>query len=202
MRQRSRAPSSVQRCYAVEFCRQLAIRDPQADGTGNVERLLGRAKDLIDLHPDGWSKDGKHLLFSEVPRNLECAIGQVAFERPSDVTLLVKGASCSTFARVSPDGRWIAYNSGTPAGRFEIFVERYPELGDRQQISTGGDSPVWSPDGRELFFRSLDGRQMFAVPMQPGTRLVAGVPRCCSNPQCPRPGVAIDRMTLPLMDGS
>ena len=47
---------------------ELFVR--RADGTGSVERLLGRAKDLIDLLPDGWSKDGKHLLFSEVPPNI------------------------------------------------------------------------------------------------------------------------------------
>ena len=150
---------------------ELFVR--RADGTGSVDRLLSRAKDLIDLHPDGWSKDGKHLLFTEVPPTLEPAIGQVAFERPSDVKLLVKGA---TFAAVSPDGRWIAYTSGTPAaGQYGIFVEQYPELGDRQQISTGGgDVAVWSRDNRELFFKSLDGRQMFAVPVQSGATLGAG----------------------------
>jgi len=64
------------------------------------------------------------------------------------------------------------------SGREEIYVERYPELGNRQQISTsGGRVPVWSRDGRELFFGSLDGRQMLAVPVQSGTTLVAGRPQ-------------------------
>ena len=156
---------------------ELFVR--QADGTGREERLLGRARDLVDLLPDGWSKDGKQLLFSEVTRSLECTIGQIAFERPSDVKPLVKNDRCSIFATVSPDGRWIAYTSGTPAaGRFDIFVERYPELGSRQLISAGGgDVAVWSRDGRELFFMSMDGRQMFAVPMQSGTTLVADRPQ-------------------------
>ena len=60
----------------------------------------------------------------------------------------------------------------------EIYIERYPELGNRQPISTGGGRlPLWSRDGQELFFSSLDGRQMFAVAVQSGTTLVAGRPR-------------------------
>jgi hypothetical protein len=64
------------------------------------------------------------------------------------------------------------------SGRYEIYVERYPELGDRQPISTGGGRlPLWSFNGRELFFSSPEGRQMFAVDVQPGTKLVAGRPQ-------------------------
>ena len=70
----------------------------------------------------------------------------------------------------------MAYHSSM-SGRSEIYVERYPELGSRQLISTGGGRlPVWSRDGRELFFSSLDGRQMLAVAM-PGTPLAAGRPQ-------------------------
>jgi eukaryotic-like serine/threonine-protein kinase len=64
------------------------------------------------------------------------------------------------------------------SGRFEIYVERYPELGNRQLISTGGGRlPLWARDGRELFFASLDRRQMLAVAVQSGTTFVAGRPQ-------------------------
>ena len=56
-----------------------------ADGTGSDERLLTRAKDLLDLRANGWSADGKQLLFTEVSPSSQCAIGQIAIERPSDV---------------------------------------------------------------------------------------------------------------------
>jgi serine/threonine-protein kinase len=148
-----------------------------ADGTGSDERLLARAKDFIGLLATGWSADGRQLLFTEVPPSFQCAIGQIAIERPSDMKLLVKSEFCNFGATVSPDGRWMAYGS-TASGRPEIYVERYPELGNRQQISTsGGTVPLWSHDGRELFFGSLDGRQMFAVAVQSGTTLVAGRPQ-------------------------
>lgn len=106
-----------------------------------------------------------------------CSIGQIAIERPSDVKVLLKNEFCNDWAAVSPDGRWVAYDSNV-SGRGEIYVERYPELGDRQQISTaGGNRPVWSRNRRELFFASVDRRQMFAVPMQTGPTLVAGRPQ-------------------------
>jgi hypothetical protein len=112
----------------------------------------------------------------------------MAIERPSNANVLVKSESCNAHAAVSPNGRWMAYRSNV-SGQNEIYVERYPELGNRQLISAGGgDVAVWSRDGRELFFKSLDGRQMFAVPMQLGTTLVAGRPQILFESAMPPSG--------------
>jgi hypothetical protein len=57
---------------------------------------------------------------------------------------------------LSPDGHWIAYSSDR-TGNCEIYVEKFPELGTRRQISTaGGAEAAWSPDGRELYYRERD----------------------------------------------
>ena len=147
-----------------------------ADGTGRDERFLTRAKDLLDLRANGWSADGRQLLFSEVPSDNRSAIWQSAVERPSDAKVLLKSDFNNDFAAVSPDGRWMAYRSSA-SGRTEIYVERYPDLGSRQQISTGGGQrPLWSRDGRELFFASLED-QMLVVPVQSGATLVVGRPQ-------------------------
>ena len=105
-----------------------------ADGTGRDERLLARAQNLIDLRANDWSADGGRLLFSELPPVQRGAIGQVAIGRASDPSLLLAGEDLSySYAAVSPNGRWIAYVSTmTMSTRPEVFVERYPELGDRQ----------------------------------------------------------------------
>jgi serine/threonine-protein kinase len=147
-----------------------------ADGTGTDVRLLAR-KDLVDLFANDWSADGRQLLFSDVPATIQCTIGQIAIERPSDAKDLVKSEFCHTLAAISPSGRWMAYRSSV-SGRDEIYIERYPELGSLQKISTdGGTIPLWSRDGRELYFGSLDGRQMLVVSVQSGTTLVAGRPQ-------------------------
>ena len=62
---------------------------------------------------------------------------------------------------MSPNGRWIAYESNL-SGRWEVYVQRFPELTTRWQVSTdGGESPTWSADGRELFYRR--GKAMMSV---------------------------------------
>ena len=58
---------------------------------------------------------------------------------------------------VSPDGRWLAYTSDAP-GRSEVYVTPFPNGGAKFQLSAnGGRSPVWSRDGRELFYRDIKG---------------------------------------------
>jgi serine/threonine protein kinase len=146
-----------------------------ADGTGSDERLLTRGTDIIDVYAYGWSPDGMQLIFSEVrpSRNLQCANLQ-ARTIQGEPTVLVKNEFCNGGAVVSPDGRWIAYHSNL-SGRSEIYVERYPQLGSRKQISTsGGELPLWSRDGGALYFRSLDNRRMLSVGVQAGATFTAG----------------------------
>jgi Tol biopolymer transport system component len=78
--------------------------------------------------------------------------------------------------RLSPDGRWLAYRSNE-SKRDEIFVVSFPEPGGKWQISTdGGQAPVWSRDGRELFYYSADNKIM-AVEIKPGAQFQFGVPK-------------------------
>ena len=54
-------------------------------------------------------------------------------------------------ATISPDGRWLAYASND-TNRFEIYVQAFPSLGGKYQISTGGGGePIWARSGSELF---------------------------------------------------
>jgi eukaryotic-like serine/threonine-protein kinase len=62
---------------------------------------------------------------------------------------------------VSPDGRWLAYESNS-SGRYEIYVRPFPRVGDGQwQISNaGGEQPLWARSGQELFYVASDGALM------------------------------------------
>ena len=72
-------------------------------------------------------------------------------------------------AEISPDGRWIAYESDE-SGRFDIYVRPFPavDTGRWQISSSGGTHPLWSRSGRELFFIAGDG-MMTSVPIRPGS---------------------------------
>ena len=90
---------------------------------------------------------------------------------------LVESAFNETRSSVSSDGEWIAYESDR-AGRSEIYVERFPDLGDRQLVSTdGGQQPRWSPDGQELFYLDLGASRLMVVPITTGSELTVGSPR-------------------------
>ena len=79
---------------------------------------------------------------------------------------LIATAVVETLPEVSPDGRWIAYQSNE-SGRWAVYVQPFPNVDDgKWQVSPGtGFSPVWSADGRELFYLAFgpNGRAMMAV---------------------------------------
>jgi serine/threonine-protein kinase len=80
-------------------------------------------------------------------------------------------------ARLSADGRWLAYQSDE-SGRPEIYIRPFPNVDDGKWLVSrgGGVSPVWAPSGRELYY--LNGSAMMAVPIRPaaGAALELGLP--------------------------
>jgi Tol biopolymer transport system component len=78
--------------------------------------------------------------------------------------------------RLSPNGQWLAYQSDETK-RNEIYLTTFPQPGGRWQVSAnGGSTPVWSRDGKELFYIGADGK-MNAVEVKVGPKFDAGVPR-------------------------
>ena len=79
-------------------------------------------------------------------------------------------------AEVSPDGDWLAYQSDESTVN-EIYVRPFPDVNtSRRQVSTGGGTrPLWSRDGRELFY-FVPPDTIMAVPVEPGKELRFGRP--------------------------
>lgn len=76
----------------------------------------------------------------------------------------------------SPDGRYVAYASND-AGTREIYIRAYPNTGGRATVSAGGGrEPIWGRNG-ELYYRTLDGRRLMAVPVTTTPALKVGDPR-------------------------
>lgn len=73
--------------------------------------------------------------------------------------------------RLSPDGRWLAYYL-LESGYFEIFVTPFPDAGQRWLIAEGTD-PSWSPDGREIYYRSSSRLMAARVDTSAGVRVLS-----------------------------
>lgn len=79
-------------------------------------------------------------------------------------------------ARVSPDGRWLAYSSDE-SGREEVYVQSFPAAANKAQISNdGGAQPAWRGDGKELYYVAPD-KKVMSVDIKEGALLEPGVPR-------------------------
>lgn len=121
-----------------------------------------------------WSPDGRTLLVEEQPQGGN-DLSELRLDGERTLRPLLATPFLEDDARLSSDGRWMAYHSNE-SGRFEIYVARYPGPGGRARVSTsGGSNPVWSPKGLELFFRS--GNKLMAAAIETTPEPRAGVPR-------------------------
>ena len=122
--------------------------------------------DRLDVFEAVISPDARHIVYQ-----LDTLGADIYYRTLSgDTTPQAVAASTSaieTMPRVSPDGRWIAFTTDE-SGRNEIVVQPFPGPGGRVQVSAnGGTEPIWSRDGRRLFYRG-DGR-LLAATIRPGT---------------------------------
>jgi Tol biopolymer transport system component len=138
----------------------LYVRDMN-DGS---ERAL--VESTTDKHVYDWSRDGKWIVHTNTdPKNGWdlWATSVAGVEKPFPVAV---SPAQETAARLSPDGRWIAFQSNE-SSRFEVYAQPFPGPGPRVQISTeGGVDPHWGSGGRELFYRSQGS--FVSVPVQIG----------------------------------
>jgi eukaryotic-like serine/threonine-protein kinase len=143
-----------------------------ADGAGALKRLT-RSVETIHT-PYEVTRDGRHVLFTEFRTYRDQRIGMARLD-DGDVTWLLDDPFAQLRPRLSPDGRWMAYQSDE-SGRFEVYVRPFPAVHEaRWQVSTdGGASPMWGPDGRELFYFHDAGLRR--VPVATGATFSAGEP--------------------------
>jgi len=142
-----------------------------ADGSGETQEILTRENTTAI----SWSPDGRILAFEEQTPATGWDIGYITMEGDHAWKPFLVTPFRERSPMISPDGRWLAYISDE-SGQDEIYVQPFPEAGQKLLISTGGGiEPMWSPDGQELFYRTAD--QMMAVTVETKPRFSAGTPR-------------------------
>jgi hypothetical protein len=144
-----------------------------ADGSGKPDHLL--ASDALQM-PISYAPDGR-LLVSIGVQGQQRDIHVMTLDGQRKTEPLIHGPANELWAEVSPDGKWVVYDSDE-SGQFEVYVRPYPDAyqGRRWQVSAeGGRQPVWSRDGRELYYRDFSGALM-AVPVAAGSGFVPGRP--------------------------
>lgn len=153
----------------------MMLYERDARGQGQVRRIATGDPRKVGGH--AWSPDGRWLVFRTDDQ--AAGAGDIMGIRPgvdSVPRALVATPAEELAPAISPDGRWMAYTSNE-SGRREVYVRPFPETADgRYQVSTtGAITPVWSRDGRELFY--VDAAQrMVVVPVGAGPTFRVGAP--------------------------
>ena len=144
-----------------------------ADGTGAAERLTTSSHAQF---PTGITPDGTAVVFFDAT-TMAPDLLQLALDGTRQVTPLLQTKFEKRNGIVSPDGRWLAYESNS-SGPTEIYVRPFPNVGGGQwQVSTaGGRMPLWARSGKELFYVGADGA-LLRVPVEAsGATWNAGTP--------------------------
>jgi serine/threonine-protein kinase len=141
------------------------------DATGPAERLTTAANPQM---PMSVTPDGSAAVFRENAPNYDLLL--LRLDDTREIAPLVKTGFLEQNGEVSPDGRWLAYEAND-SGRFEIYVRPFPNVqANRWPVSSdGGSQPLWSRDGKELFYLAQTSTLM-SVGVQPGTEWGATAP--------------------------
>jgi eukaryotic-like serine/threonine-protein kinase len=152
-------------------------------GRGNVSRkevtnggpIEDFAKGMPNGRPVDWSRDGRYLVEqTEDDPKTRADLWIVPLFGDRKPFPYLQTESNEHHARLSPNGNWLVYVSDE-TGRNEIYVQSFPMPGKRWRVSTnGGTFPVWSRDGKELFYFGAD-RRMMAVEVNAGSDFEPGV---------------------------
>jgi serine/threonine-protein kinase len=150
------------------------VRLAPVDGGDGIETLLADVPGPV-VAPASWAPDASSLVFVYGPGG-DLRIGIVDMETRDWQPLIDRGRSVSNVT-LSPGGDWLAYMEQEDDRR-EIYVERFPGLGDLQLVSgdAGGTHPVWARDESELYYLRPDGMMMAASIDRTAAGLEIGTP--------------------------
>ncbi len=166
------------------------------DGTGGAERLTTAAKGESHI-PDSVSRDGAWLTFTVV-KGQASEVWRLSLSAKKVEPLIVEPDARVSQSVLSPDGRWIAYQS-TETGESELFVQPFPPTGAKFLVPSDNNNhhPIWAPDGSALYY--VPGQRRFArLPITTTPRFGFGAPEPLELNRTARAGseVALRRLDI------
>jgi len=146
-----------------------------ADGTGRPQLVPtphGRN------YPSDWTPDDQYIVFDHNVASRPVSIWMVQSDGKGEARPIVEATFDASGGRVSPDGRWLAYESNE-TGQDEVYVQPFPAPGPRVRISTAsGGAPSWTRNGRELVYRVFgQTEQLVGVELTLGAAVGIGARR-------------------------
>jgi Tol biopolymer transport system component/predicted Ser/Thr protein kinase len=126
----------------------------------------------------GWSPDGQSILYSRLDPATQWDLWVLPLGGDRTPRPYLRTRFNETAGEISPDGRWIVYDSDE-SGQVEAYVQSFPTPGGKYQVTTGGGANFgWSTDGRQLYYGvSSDPLHGFAADVQAGGEFRLGPPR-------------------------
>jgi serine/threonine protein kinase len=126
-----------------------------------------------------WSRDGRYVVLGVLSAATAWDLWLLPLEGDRKPVPYLQGSSPEWSARVSPDGRWLAYGC-IETGRPEVYVQSFPRPGRKVRVSLdGGDSPMWAKGGQELLYSR--GQTVMSVPVETGQEFRPGSPHRLFN---------------------
>jgi serine/threonine-protein kinase len=158
----------------------------RSDGSGKPQPLI-QSKNRQG--PWSFAPDGKRLAFFDQDSKTSFDLWTMPLEsdsaglRAGKPEVFLQTAADERWPSFSPDGRWMTYGSDE-SGTFQVYVRAFPDKGGKWQISnSGGGWPMWSRNGHELFFETLNNHIMVAAYTVKGDSFVADKPRMWTEKQ-------------------
>ncbi len=148
----------------------------RADGTGTDETLTKLDNGASRHVPQAVSPDGNSLLLGIDQQGATQSLWTLQLNGNHELKPFTNIPNAHQVqASFSPDGKWVSYVSDEPPkSGFVLFAKPFPDDGTKFQIATElSRAPVWSPDGKELFYQS-NMRGLMAVPIQTGPPFKVG----------------------------
>ena len=137
--------------------------------SSTAESIIEGSNDQVAT---SWSPDGQVLLFNEINPVTGYDILCLYAEDENTQQSLIHESWIERNAVFSPDGNWIAYQSNQE-GLNQVYVSPFPEPAPKKISTGGGYNPLWSPDGKELFYRNGDKMIAVTVQTEPEIRVIA-----------------------------